>query len=260
MRRCLLSVLAAVMVLSGLGACSRGEPAATAPPSPDPRLATWPGDPNDGPARLMAAYSGVLDLVDGCVVLRSGSALTTLVVPSAVSSFDGSVVTIRGRSLPLGTPVLMGGGGYDLELQSRMRSIWSVPTSCPVGGWFATGDLEQGIQTHPREGEYEPWGFAAVWDSNLQPTPADALSLRTALIIPAAGTSLSQTNPRCLVLLDGDDYRALVLPEMGRDARKLHDGSIVTVSGTREDTGAPVPHDCVGLPVFRAWTVQIDVP
>ena len=260
MPRCLLCVLAAV--LACLIGCSTREPTApAAAPSPDPRLATWPGDPDDGPARLMAANAGVLDLVDGCVVLRNGSAPTTLVLPAAVSAFDGAAVTIRGRSYPLGTPVLMGGGSYASDMQSRMRSIWSVPKSCPATEWWATGDLEQGIQTQPRKGEYEPWGFAAVWDSSRKPTPADALTLKTSLIvIPTSGTALSDTNPRCVVLLDGDDYRALILPELGRDAGKVHEATIVTVTGTREDSGAPVPSECRGLPLFRAWTVRFDLP
>jgi hypothetical protein len=183
-RRCLLCVLAAVLSLVAVVGCSTREPTApAAAPSPDPRLATWPGDPDDGPARLMAANAGVLDLVDGCVVLRNGSAPTTLLLPAAVSAFDGSAVTIRGRSYPLGTPVLMGGGSYDADVQARVRTIWSVPKSCPATEWWATGDLEQGIQTQPRKGEYEPWGFAAVWDSSRKPTPADALTLKTSLIV-----------------------------------------------------------------------------
>jgi hypothetical protein len=129
-------VIVAVSVGVLLGASATG-----CTSGPDSRLATWPGDPNSGYARLQARNEGVLGLVNGCVVLQNGLTddAMTLVLPAAVTTFDGTAVTIRGKSLPLGTTVWMGGGAY-----GDMPSNWSVPTTCPRGEdkWWATGDLE----------------------------------------------------------------------------------------------------------------------
>lgn len=125
-----LSVL--ILVGTALAGCS---------PAADPRLATWQGDPNSGYARLMARNEGVLAVVNGCVVLDNGSNgdPTTIVFPAEVTTFDGTAVTIRGKSFPLGTTVEMGGGTY-----GDMPSTWSVPATCPGGKakWWATGDLK----------------------------------------------------------------------------------------------------------------------
>lgn len=127
-------MIVAISVVALLGVSATG-----CTSGPDSRLATWPGDPNSGYARLQARNEGVLDLVDGCVVLKNGlnDDAMTLVLPAAVTTFDGTAVTIRGKSLPLGTKVWMGGG----SASGDMPSAWSVPAACPHGQWWATGDL-----------------------------------------------------------------------------------------------------------------------
>lgn len=125
-----LSVL--IFIATALAGCS---------PAADPGLATYPSDPDPGYGRLMARNEGVLALVNGCVVLVNGSPAepTTLVFPAEVTTFNGTAVTIRGKSFPLGTRVEMGGGTY-----GDMPSSWSVPATCPRGEdkWWATGDLK----------------------------------------------------------------------------------------------------------------------
>ena len=91
--------------------------------------------------RLQAHNEGGGALVSGCVVLDIGSNVepVTLVLPAGATTFDGSTVTIRGKSFPLGTKVEMGGGTY-----GDMPSAWSVAAACPHGHdkWWATGDLQ----------------------------------------------------------------------------------------------------------------------
>lgn len=103
-------------------------------------LATWPGDPDSGYARLQARNEGVLALINGCVVLDTGSVdgPLTLVLPAEATTFDGTAITIRGQSFPLGTTVWTGGGA-----SGDIPSTWSVPTTCARGNnkWWATGGL-----------------------------------------------------------------------------------------------------------------------
>lgn len=128
--------LGSVAVMVALVGCAAPEPA-------DQPLATYA--PGTGPSAMDALFTGTVDLIDGCLVIRDETT-DELVVPIFADrdvEWDGAALTYQGRRHEVGDSITIGGGFINTTVAeaTNLTDSLMIPDECAAewGIWAAAG-------------------------------------------------------------------------------------------------------------------------